>query len=82
MSTVRYFAAAKAAAGVAEDAVPSGTLADVLAVVRAGRDARFAQVLSCCAFLVDGDPVGARPHRTVLVRDASVVECLPPFAGG
>ncbi len=82
MSTVRYFAAVKAAAGVAEDCVPSGTLADVLAAVQAGRDLRFAQVLGCCAFLVDGDPVGARPHGTVVVGDASVVECLPPFAGG
>ena len=31
---------------------------------------------------VDEAPVGLRPHGGVTLRDGSVVEVLPPFAGG
>lgn len=79
---VRYFAAVKAAAGVAEDVVEADTLAVALAVVRAGRDQRFSDVLACCSFVVDGDPVGGRDHASVVLAGDSVAECLPPFAGG
>lgn len=84
---VRYFAAARAAAGVASermgplaDGVVS--LADVLTAVRARHDARFAEVLGVCSLLVDGAPVGRRDPATVPVGAGSVVEVLPPFAGG
>ena len=76
---VRYFAAAKAAAGVAEEEVDAADLGSALDQVRARHDARFARVLEVCSFVVDGEPVGARPHDTV---SGSVAECLPPFAGG
>jgi molybdopterin converting factor small subunit len=79
---VRYFAAAKAAAGRGEDRVEADTLADALSAAQADRDDRFRQVLERCSFLVDGAPVGLRDHREVLLRPDSVVECLPPFAGG
>lgn len=82
MLTVRYWAAAKAAAGVAEEPVVGRTLADVLDAARARHDARFTAVLARCAFLVDGAPVGTRPHDDVLVVDGGLVDCLPPFAGG
>jgi molybdopterin synthase sulfur carrier subunit len=39
-------------------------------------------VLGLCSFLVDGDPVGSRDHSAVALGEASVVDCLPPFAGG
>lgn len=79
---VRYFAAAKAAAGVAEDDVDAGTLADALDQARGRHDERFAQVLSLCSFVVDGDPVGSRDPADVPLRPDSVADCLPPFAGG
>jgi molybdopterin synthase sulfur carrier subunit len=79
---VRYFAAVKAAAGVAEDVVEASTLAEALAAVRAGRDERFSEVLARCSYVVDGAPVGTRHPADVLVGTDSVAECLPPFAGG
>lgn len=79
---VRYFAAAKAAAGAGEDVLRAATLAQALDAARAGRDARFAAVLERCSFVVDGAPVGVRDHATVALSEDSVVECLPPFAGG
>ena len=79
---VRYFAAAKAAAGTVEEQVDAGTLAEALAVVRGRHDDRFSTVLGVCSFVVDGDPVGSRDHAEIALGGASVVECLPPFAGG
>lgn len=82
MSTLRYWAAAKAAAGTAEESLEGATLAELLAVARARHDGRFADVLGRCSFLVDGDPVGVRAHEGVVVAATSVVDVLPPFAGG
>ncbi|MFZ4208498.1 MoaD/ThiS family protein [Streptomyces griseoincarnatus] len=80
--TVRYWAAAKAAAGVAEEPYEADTLADALAAVRARHPGELARVLLRCSFLVDGDPVGKRAHETVRLADGGTVEVLPPFAGG
>lgn len=79
---VRYWAAAKAAAGLAEEQVDATTLAGVLEQVRTRHDARLGEVLARCSFVLDGDPVGTRAHESVAVGPDSVVECLPPFAGG
>lgn len=82
--TLRYWAAAKEAAGVAEEAVTAETLADALAA--AGRtaepDGRLRSVLARSSFLVDGHPVGRRAPEQVAVTDGAVIEVLPPFAGG
>jgi molybdopterin synthase sulfur carrier subunit len=96
--TLRYWAAAKEAAGIAEEAVSAGTLAEALAAARgadgggpAGRDhqdqqtdrnARLRAILVRSSFLVDGTPVGTRAPEAVALDDGSVVEVLPPFAGG
>ena len=82
--TVRYWAAARAAAGRAQDQVPAGTLSDVLAAVLARHtdSPRFAQVLPACSVLVGEDPVGDRDRDSVQVAPGSCVELLPPFAGG
>ncbi len=82
MTTLRYWAAARAAAGVAEEATSAATLAEALLLARSVRDDRFGAVLGVCAFVVDGDPVGARPHDAVRLTDQSLVDVLPPFAGG
>jgi sulfur-carrier protein len=83
--TLRYWAAAKEAAGVAEDSFAGVlTLAELISAAAAAHegDGRLARVLGRCAFLVDGDPVGLRTHESVAVAPGAVVEALPPFAGG
>jgi molybdopterin converting factor small subunit len=79
--TVRYFAAARAAAAVESEtlAVPPGaTVADVIENL-AGRNARLATVLNRCCYLCDG--VAVRDHATAL-RPGDTIDVLPPFAGG
>lgn len=80
--TMRFWAAARAAAGVAEEPYDAPTLAVALADARARHDDRFASVLQRCSFVVDEAPVGDRPHESVLLTDGGSVEVLPPFAGG
>jgi sulfur-carrier protein len=80
--TIRYWAAARAAAGVAEDPYDGDTLADALAQARALRGEALAKVLDRCSYVVDDAPVGGRAHDSVRLTDGGTVECLPPFAGG
>jgi molybdopterin synthase sulfur carrier subunit len=82
--TMRYWAAAKQAAGVAEETISAQTLGDALTAALAGRDgaAALSAVLARSSFLVDGSPVGTRAPDSVLLGESAVVEVLPPFAGG
>ena len=81
--TMRYWAAAKDAAGVGEQQVSADTLAAALAyAARTAGAERLGVVLARSSFLIDGDPVGRRAAESVLLRDGSVIEVLPPFAGG
>src|SRR3954447_3970698 len=85
--TVRYWAAARSAAGVESDVVPlaaGSTLADVLAAVRElHKDRpRLADVVAVCSVLVGDRPVGRADPTTVGLRTGDSVELLPPFAGG
>ncbi|GHK02906.1 thiamine biosynthesis protein ThiS [Streptomyces sp. Y2F8-2] len=80
--TVRYWAAAKAAAGVAEEPYDATTLAEALDAARERHPGELVRVLKRCSFLVDGDPVGTREHETVRLAEGGTVEVLPPFAGG
>ena len=84
MVTVRYWAAAKQAAGVAEEILTAGTLAELLTAVLARHPAAPALegVLARSSFLVDGEQAGNRPPGSVTLREGAVVEVLPPFAGG
>ncbi|MGK5501166.1 MoaD/ThiS family protein [Streptomyces sp. URMC 125] len=81
---IRYWAAAKAAAGVTEERYEAHTLAEALDHARERHAGRpdFARVLPRCSFLVDGSPVGKRDHRLVRLTEGGTVEVLPPFAGG
>jgi molybdopterin synthase sulfur carrier subunit len=78
--TLRYWAAAKDAAGVAEETVTADTLAGALAT--AAGNGRLSAVLSRSSFLIDGHPVGTRAADAVSLADGAVIEVLPPFAGG
>lgn len=80
--TIRYWAAAKAAAGLAEEPYAADTLAQALDVARQKHPGELVLVLRRCSFLVDGDPVGTRGHETVRLAEGGTVEVLPPFAGG
>jgi len=82
MATVRYWASIRAAAGTAQEQVDAGTVAGALEQVRARHDERFAQVLSVCSLVLDGDPVGGRERADVPLADGALLDCLPPFAGG
>ena len=82
MAVLRYWAGARAAAGVDHELVDAATLDEALDAARAGRDERFARVLSACSFVVDEQPVGRRPPAEVELGAEAVVEVLPPFAGG
>jgi sulfur-carrier protein len=84
--TVRYWASARAAAGVETDDLPvTGplTLTDVVrraAALHPGT--RLPGVLEACSVLVGDQPVKSRDPESVLVRPGQTVEFLPPFAGG
>ncbi len=82
--TLRYWASLRAAAGVREETVDAGTLAEALDLARAlhADSAQFARVLSVCSLIVDETPTGHRDPADVPLGDGSVVELLPPFAGG
>ena len=80
--TVQYWAAAREAAGCTRETCRAATVADALAAVTKLHGDRLRAVLARCSFLVDGAPVGRRDPATVQVSPGSVIEVLPPFAGG
>ncbi|HEY7482994.1 MAG TPA: MoaD/ThiS family protein [Streptosporangiaceae bacterium] len=80
--TIRYWAAAREAAGVSEEAYDASTLADALQAAGALRGAEFARIVRRSSFLIDGDPVGTRDHAGITLPDGGTIEVLPPFAGG
>ena len=82
VGTLRFWAAAKAAAGTAEEPYDARTLAEALASARVRHGDALAKVLDRSTYVVDGDPVGGRKHDTVLLTEGGSVEVLPPFAGG
>jgi sulfur-carrier protein len=82
--TIRYWAAAKEAAGMPEEAVDAVTLRDALDAAVATRqpDTRLATVIARSSFLVNADPVGRVAKESIMLDEGAVIEVLPPFAGG
>jgi molybdopterin converting factor small subunit len=76
--TIRYWAAARAAAGTAEEPYDAATLADALAAAEAAHGPELARVFSVASFLVDG----VRSDPATRLADGTTIEVLPPFAGG
>jgi sulfur-carrier protein len=80
--TIRYFAAARAAAGVEAEPLelPDGaSVDDALAAIRERHGAELARVLDRCSFLLD--EVAVRDRSAVMPAGATL-DVLPPFAGG
>ena len=77
--TVRYFAGARAAAGVESESRSAHTLQELLDQMTAAHGERLAKVLAACSFLVDGT---STRDSTVSLSPDAVVDVLPPFAGG
>jgi sulfur-carrier protein len=79
--TVRYFAAARAAAQADSETVvvrPGTTVAELVGRL-AVRGTRLATVLSRCSYLCDGIAVR---DETAALRAGDTIDVLPPFAGG
>lgn len=78
MPNVRYWAGARAAIGLAGEVVPGDTVAAVLdEVIR--RHPHASGVVARCSLLLDEVAVHDRLQP---IADDSVIEVLPPFAGG
>ncbi|HEU0191630.1 MAG TPA: MoaD/ThiS family protein [Mycobacterium sp.] len=79
--TVRYFAAARAAAGADTESVTvrQGTTVADLVEKLGEQNTRLATVLSRCSYLRDG--VAVRVQHTAL-QAGETIDVLPPFAGG
>jgi molybdopterin synthase sulfur carrier subunit len=78
---VRYFAAARAAAGMEAEtlAVAAGTSVKDLVERLRVRSPDLAAVLDRCSFLCDGIAVR---NRAEPLKTNQTVDVLPPFAGG
>lgn len=79
--TVRYFAAARAAAGADSETVVLRRDTTVAELVErlAVPGSRLAAVLGRCSYLCNG--VAVRDETTPL-RTGNTIDVLPPFAGG
>jgi molybdopterin converting factor small subunit len=80
--TIRYWAAARAAAGADAEPYDASTLAEALRAAVERHGAELARVVSRSSFLIDGHPVGTRAHEGVSLPEDGTIEVLPPFAGG
>lgn len=81
---MRYWAAARAAAGRHDDVVRARSAADAVDAVRALHpdNHRLAQVLSVSSLLLGDRPLRSADLSHVQLSEGDVIEVLPPFAGG
>ena len=79
MAHVRYFAAAAEAAGTRTESVEAPTLGELRSALQALHGPGFGSVLDRCSVLVDGSNT-ADPDTPL--AEGSLVDVLPPFAGG
>ena len=80
--TLNFWAGARAAAGTSSESVEAGSVAEAVdAVLTRHDDGRFTRVIRASSLLVDGVAASADSVRRPL-EGTTVVEVLPPFAGG
>ena len=77
---MRYWGSAREAAGRAEDVVEAVGLREAVAAVADRYGERFRRIVEMSTIVVDGERLP--PHARVSVHEGSVVEVMPPFAGG
>ncbi|MDK7180291.1 MoaD/ThiS family protein [Corynebacterium riegelii] len=75
---IHYFAAARAAAGLAEEEVEALPTLELLLADAALRHPALQPILDRCTFLIDGQ----RATPDTPLGSAERVDVLPPFAGG
>jgi molybdopterin synthase sulfur carrier subunit len=80
--TLRYWAAARSAAGCESDQFSAGTLAEVIAAAAAEHGGGLAMLLDICSYLIDGAPAKRTDAGRIVLSEGAVIEVLPPFAGG
>ena len=81
---MRYYASARAAAGVTEErldlaSLAEPTLAALLSSLVSGHGESLARVLAAASYLVDGV---VWHDRAATLPDGATIDVLPPFAGG
>ncbi|QRP46761.1 MoaD/ThiS family protein [Amycolatopsis sp. FDAARGOS 1241] len=79
---VRYFASARAAAGVEEEKLKlseGATVADAVRVVRELHPGQLSRILDAASFLLN--EIAVRDQNRTL-SDGAQLDVLPPFAGG
>ena len=79
MITVRYFAGARAAAGVDTETREAATLDELVGQIVGDHGEKLERVLTACSFLVDGTTTR---DRALSLSPGATVDVLPPFAGG
>jgi sulfur-carrier protein len=79
---IRYWAAARDAAGVEEEHLIAGTVDELLAEVVRRHGEPLARLLAASSLLLDGQAVGHLDPTAIPLTPGSTVEVLPPFAGG
>ncbi len=79
MAKVRFFAAAAEAAGTSSETVAADTLGALREALAELHGDAFARVLGRCSILVDGTHIDS---PAAPLADGSLVDVLPPFAGG
>lgn len=79
--TIRYWASARAAAGCESERFAGHHVGDVLEAAAAAHTG-LGVVLAVSTILLDGRPVTATEPLPAPASDGTILEVLPPFAGG
>jgi molybdopterin converting factor small subunit len=80
MALVRYWAGARALAGAGEQEFAGASVAEVLQAVRAAHGAAMGRLIDSSVLLLDNRQLEAGVDEPLTAR--SVLEVLPPYAGG
>ena len=76
---VRYFAGARAAAGVSEEEIEAGSVGELKVALADRHGPALEKVLAAATLLVEGR---AAREESLALDAGATVEVLPPFAGG
>lgn len=80
--TVRYWAAAREAAGCVSERLTASSLADVIRSAGDLHGPQLRRLLEICSFIVGDQPARRADAEAIDLETGAVVEVLPPFAGG